>query len=142
MKVLTPLRSVCTPKHSPRSSIRKKRWCSRESNDGNLRIQRRPVLRVFNGIYGDAICRELCNRCSCDRKAAESNLSSPEVTRFKGLGEISPREFGQFIGPDARLLPVNVSQLGEVGKCLDFFMGKNTPERKSFIMENLSTDVL
>ena len=72
----------------------------------------------------------------------ESSLRNPEVTRFKGLGEISPREFGQFIGEDARLLPVSVSQLSEVGKALDFFMGKNTPERKSFIMENLATDVL
>ncbi|MCH2170392.1 toprim domain-containing protein, partial [Myxococcota bacterium] len=95
-----------------------------------------PLFRVRN--------KQETHYCYSDdeRETVQSNLSNPEVTRFKGLGEISPQEFGQFIGPDARLLPVSVSQLGEVGKCLDFFMGKNTPERKSFIMENLSTDVL
>ncbi|MBW2383308.1 MAG: type IIA DNA topoisomerase subunit B, partial [Deltaproteobacteria bacterium] len=60
---------------------------------------------------------------------------------FKGLGEISPKEFGQFIGDDMRLLPVSVKNIGEVAKTLDFFMGKNTPARREFIVENLLTDV-
>jgi len=65
-----------------------------------------------------------------------------EVSRFKGLGEISPNEFGQFIGEHSKLVPVTVQSLGEVGKCLDFFMGKNTPDRRDFIVENLVTDVV
>ena len=77
-----------------------------------------------------------------ERLEAENALRKPEITRFKGLGEISPGEFGQFIGEHTRLLPVSVNSFGEVAQCLDFFMGKNTPERKSFIIENLATEVL
>ncbi|OVE77949.1 DNA topoisomerase IV [bacterium F16] len=60
-----------------------------------------------------------------------------EVTRFKGLGEIDPKEFGQFIGKDMRILPVEIERLNEVPELLQFFMGSNTPTRRDFIMENL-----
>ncbi len=60
-----------------------------------------------------------------------------EITRFKGLGEISPKEFGQFIGKDMKLEPVRITRLKEVPEMLDFYMGRNTPERREFIMENL-----
>lgn len=60
-----------------------------------------------------------------------------ELTRFKGLGEISPNEFGQFIDENIRLFPVNVGHLGDIHPTLEFYMGKNTPERKSFIMQHL-----
>ena len=60
-----------------------------------------------------------------------------EITRFKGLGEISPKEFKQFIGPDMRLQQVNIDTLSEVPKLLSFYMGKNTPERKEYIMDHL-----
>jgi DNA gyrase/topoisomerase IV subunit B len=60
-----------------------------------------------------------------------------EVTRFKGLGEISPKEFKQFIGPDIRLQQVNIDRLSEVPRVLEFYMGKNTPDRKDYIMANL-----
>jgi topoisomerase-4 subunit B len=63
--------------------------------------------------------------------------ASSEVTRFKGLGEISPKEFGQFIGQDIRLIPVSVSALKAVPQVLGFYMGKNTPERREYIMKNL-----
>ena len=76
-----------------------------------------------------------------ERDRALRDLSKPEVTRFKGLGEISPKEFGQFIGMGIRLVPVGVKSIGEVNKTLDFFMGKNTPARRDFIIENLLTDV-
>ena len=69
-------------------------------------------------------------------------LRGPEVTRFKGLGEISPGEFGQFINEGIRLVPVALTDMSEVGRCLEFFMGKNTPERRSFIMDNLLHDVV
>ncbi len=77
-----------------------------------------------------------------ERDAALGAIRGAEITRFKGLGEISPKEFGQFIGEEIRLRPVAVANLGEVGKTLDFVMGKNTPERRNFIVENLVTDVI
>ncbi len=64
-----------------------------------------------------------------------------EMTRFKGLGEISPKEFKQFIGPDIRLQQVNMGTVSEVSKILSFYMGKNTPERKQYIMEHLVTKI-
>ncbi len=67
--------------------------------------------------------------------------SGSEVTRFKGLGEISPSEFGQFIGDDIRLLSVDVQSLKSVPEVLAFYMGKNTPERRDFIMKNLKNDL-
>ena len=72
-----------------------------------------------------------------ERDIAVGELSGPEVTRFKGLGEISPNEFGQFIGEDMRLVMVNVKSLKTVPETLEFYMGKNTPERRVYIMENL-----
>jgi len=77
-----------------------------------------------------------------ERDAAITTLSSSsEVTRFKGLGEISPNEFGQFIGPDIRLLPVTVQSLKNIPGILEFYMGKNTPDRRDFIMKNLLAEV-
>jgi topoisomerase-4 subunit B len=66
--------------------------------------------------------------------------SASEVTRFKGLGEINPKEFGQFIGDDMRLVPVSVNTLKVVPQVLNFYMGKNTPERRDYIMKNLMSD--
>ena len=65
----------------------------------------------------------------------------PEVTRFKGLGEISPNEFSHFIGADIRLDPVMLSKETSVEKLLDFYMGKNTPERQKFIINNLKVEL-
>ncbi|HTX74370.1 MAG TPA: toprim domain-containing protein [Rectinemataceae bacterium] len=64
-----------------------------------------------------------------------------EVTRFKGLGEISPSEFGQFIGPDMRLIRVDIQTLKAVPEVLEFYMGKNTPTRRDYIMKNLVSDL-
>jgi topoisomerase-4 subunit B len=76
-----------------------------------------------------------------ERDAAASEMgASSEITRFKGLGEINPKEFGQFIGQDMRLLPVSVQTLKNVPQVLDFYMGKNTPERRQYIMKNLIED--
>jgi len=72
-----------------------------------------------------------------ERDTAMKEIGSPEVTRFKGLGEISPNEFGQFIGEDIRLVEVNVKSLKTISNTLEFFMGKNTPERREYIMESL-----
>ncbi|MBN2049910.1 MAG: type IIA DNA topoisomerase subunit B [Spirochaetales bacterium] len=72
-----------------------------------------------------------------ERDEALEKISGAEVTRFKGLGEISPKEFGQFIGKDMRIVPVGVKSIKLVPETLDFYMGKNTPKRRDFIMENL-----
>jgi topoisomerase-4 subunit B len=73
-------------------------------------------------------------------EAAMTLGSQSEITRFKGLGEISPKEFGQFIGDDIRLVPVSVNTLKAVPQVLNFYMGKNTPERREYIMKNLIED--
>jgi DNA gyrase/topoisomerase IV subunit B len=65
----------------------------------------------------------------------------PEITRFKGLGEISPKEFAQFIGKEMRLSKVEYAPRAEFTPMLDFYMGKNTPERKDYIMERLVVPV-
>lgn len=72
-----------------------------------------------------------------ERDQALNKIKGAEITRFKGLGEISPKEFGQFIGDDMRLLKVNMDSVHQVQETLTFYMGKNTPARKDFIMENL-----
>ena len=61
----------------------------------------------------------------------------PEITRFKGLGEISPEEFAAFIGPDMRLEPVTLHKSDNVNSLLEYYMGKNTMERQGFIINNL-----
>jgi len=76
-----------------------------------------------------------------ERDIAAAELGAQcEITRFKGLGEISPKEFGQFIGEDMRIVPVSVNTLKQVPQVLDFYMGKNTPERREYIMKNLIED--
>lgn len=72
-----------------------------------------------------------------DKCLGEMPKDGIEVTRFKGLGEISPNEFKPFISDKMRLIPVTVDQLSDVRPTLEFYMGKNTPERKEFIMSNL-----
>ena len=61
----------------------------------------------------------------------------PEITRFKGLGEINPDEFAGFIGPDIRLEQVTLRQEDQVQRLLEYYMGKNTTERQNFIINNL-----
>ncbi len=97
-----------------------------------LYILETPLFRVRN--------RQKTIYCYSERErddAREALGKNAEVTRFKGLGEISPKEFGQFIGPDIRLLPVTVESMHSVPGLLEFFMGRNTPARREYIMENL-----
>ncbi len=98
---------------------------------GRIYILETPLFRVRN--------KKETHYCYniAERDEAMAKLAGPEVTRFKGLGEISPKEFGQFIGEDMRLVKVDVKTMKDVPNTLEFFMGKNTPQRRSFIMENL-----
>lgn len=77
-----------------------------------------------------------------EKQKALKKIKNPEITRFKGLGEISPKEFKQFISQDIRLQQVSVSSFSDIKPTLEFYMGKNTPTRKKFIMQNLSDEEL
>ena len=104
--------------------------------DGHLYILQTPLFRVRNKketIY----CYDDDER----KKALEKLGKNSEITRFKGLGEISPDEFGFMIGPEMRLDPVEYEEGKGVRELLAFYMGKNTPERQDFIIENLREDV-
>ncbi|MBC7848495.1 MAG: type IIA DNA topoisomerase subunit B [Chitinophagaceae bacterium] len=77
-----------------------------------------------------------------EKQAAMKKLGSkPEITRFKGLGEISPDEFGRFIGREMRLDPVMLMQDTHIQQLLEYYMGKNTPERQDFIIDNLRVEI-
>jgi len=102
---------------------------------GHIYILETPLFRVRN--------KQETRYCysEAERDAAMKAIKNNEVTRFKGLGEISPSEFGQFIGDDMRAVQVNIKDMGEVSTALEFYMGKNTPERKNFIVNNLIYEV-
>jgi DNA gyrase subunit B/topoisomerase-4 subunit B len=105
-------------------------------HDGHLHVLETPLFRVRNKD------RTLYCYNEAERDAAAKDLGGkPEITRFKGLGEISPKEFAQFIGPAMRLSQVEYAPKPEVAPILDFYMGKNTPERKDYIMERLVVPV-
>jgi len=102
---------------------------------GHVFILETPLFRVRNKketiyCYSDE-----------EKQNAMSKLGGkPEITRFKGLGEISPEEFGGFIGDDIRLQPVLLGD-GHLAKVLEFYMGKNTPDRQDFIIDNLRIEL-
>jgi len=105
---------------------------------GHVHILETPIFRVRTKeetIY----CYSDKERAAAEKKLAGAGRGKKavEITRFKGLGEISPKEFKQFIGADMRLQQVNIDTLSEVPQLLSFYMGKNTPERKEYIMEHL-----
>lgn len=105
---------------------------------GHVYILETPIFRARN--------KQQTVYCYSEREKDEavSGLKAPpgggavEVTRFKGLGEISPPEFKQFISPEMRLQPVRIDSLADVRPVLEFYMGKNTPERRRYIMEHLT----
>ena len=103
---------------------------------GHVYILQTPLFRVRNrkkGVYETIYCYS-----EEERLAAIEKLSpNPEITRFKGLGEISPDEFRNFIGKDMRLEQVSLRKTDAVGELLEFYMGKNTMERQNFIINNL-----
>ena len=100
------------------------------------KIKNKKVLEDNKGTKGDFITRYCYSEE--ERLDAISTLGpDPEITRFKGLGEISPDEFRNFIGPDMRLEQVTLHKNDQVQKLLEYYMGKNTPERQNFIIDNL-----
>ncbi|HPF93373.1 MAG TPA: DNA topoisomerase IV subunit B [Tenuifilaceae bacterium] len=101
----------------------------------HLFILQTPLFRVRNKKT-----TRYCYSYDEKEKALKELGSTAEITRFKGLGEISPDEFKNFIGEDIRLDPVRISNSDQVADLLAFYMGKNTPERQEFIIENLKVE--
>ena len=103
--------------------------------NNHVKILQTPLFRVRNKketryCYSDA-----------ERVTAIADLGpKPEITRFKGLGEISPDEFRNFIGKDIRLEPVLLDQKASIQELLSYYMGKNTPDRQEFIIQNLKME--
>ena len=98
---------------------------------GHVHILETPLFRVRNAKVTHYCYSE------AERDETVKSLRGAEVTRFKGLGEISPGEFKQFIGPEMRLTPVRVTVRHSVPAVLNFYMGRNTPERRAYIMNHL-----
>ena len=116
---------------------------------GHVYVLQTPLFRVRNrrskirdkamredGKKGDFVTR-YCYSEEERLKAIQDLSPDPEITRFKGLGEISPEEFAGFIGPDIRLEQVTLHKTDQVQKLLEYYMGKNTMERQNFIIDNL-----
>jgi topoisomerase-4 subunit B len=99
---------------------------------GHVFILQTPLFRVRNKKE-----TKYCYSPEEKAKAIKALGPNPEMTRFKGLGEISPDEFKHFIGKDMRLEPVRMKKNDSVNGFLEFFMGKNTPDRQDFIIDNL-----
>ena len=104
--------------------------------EGHLFILETPLFRVRNKkktIY--------CYSEQERRDAIEELSGKPEITRFKGLGEISPDEFKHFIGENIRLAPIMLDEAMSIEEILQFYMGKNTPDRQKFIINNLKVEL-
>jgi topoisomerase IV subunit B len=102
---------------------------------GHLYILQTPLFRVRNKketlyCYNEEEKQRALNRLG----------RNAEITRFKGLGEISPDEFKHFIGPDMRLEPVLMPEHKSIKEMLSFYMGKNTPDRQTYIVDNLRVE--
>ena len=103
--------------------------------NGHVHILATPLFRVRNKketIY--------CYSENEKFKAVGKLGKNPEITRFKGLGEISPDEFAQFIGDDIRLQPLVLGQNDSIAQLLSYYMGKNTSDRQRFIIDNLRVE--
>jgi len=101
----------------------------------HLFILQTPLFRVRN--------KQKTFYCYSDEErqhAIKELKGQPEITRFKGLGEISPKEFGAFIGEEMRLEKVELKKYDNIGDLLEFYMGKNTPDRQEFIVNNLKIE--
>ncbi|MCX6323542.1 MAG: DNA topoisomerase IV subunit B [Sphingobacteriales bacterium] len=104
--------------------------------NGHVYILETPLFRVRNKqetIY--------CYDETAKQAAMKKLGNKPEITRFKGLGEISPDEFARFIGADMKLQPVIMETGEHIQQLLDYYMGKNTPQRQDFIIDNLKVEL-
>jgi topoisomerase IV subunit B len=112
------------------------RFFEQPVHDGHVYVLETPLFRVRN--------KEKTIFCYSENErdnAVKELGGRPEITRFKGLGEISPKEFAQFIVKEMRLSKIEYALKAESGPIFNFYMGKNTPERKDYIMERLAVPV-
>ena len=103
--------------------------------EGHLFILQTPLFRVRNNKKTEYCYSEFEKKKSMDSLGVNS-----EITRFKGLGEISPDEFKFFIGDSMRLDPIRMDKETTIEDLLEFYMGKNTPDRQNFIIDNLKIE--
>jgi topoisomerase-4 subunit B len=103
--------------------------------NGHLYILETPLFRVRNKQH-----THYCYSEDEKQKAIQKLGGKPEITRFKGLGEISPQEFGLFIGDEIKLQPVILKQDVTIKSLLEYYMGKNTMDRQNFIIDNLRVE--
>lgn len=104
--------------------------------EGHIKILETPLFRVR-----DKQTTMYCYNETEKQAAIKKLKGKPEITRFKGLGEISPNEFEDFIGDGIRLRPVRIAQDQSIDEILTYYMGKNTPSRQEFIIENLRVEL-
>lgn len=104
---------------------------------GHVYILQTPLFRVRKQKKKKDVITRYCYTEEERINAIEELKPDPEITRFKGLGEISPDEFKHFIGPEMRLEPVTLQKSDHVQELLSYYMGKNTMERQNFIIDNL-----
>lgn len=109
--------------------------------NGHLFVLETPLFKVRNKTK-TLYCYSIEEKEEAVKQLSDKGKkgSGIEITRFKGLGEISPHEFKQFVGPEMRLQPITVNAFSDIKPTLEFYMGKNTPQRKQFIMDNLISD--
>ncbi|MBQ9788496.1 MAG: type IIA DNA topoisomerase subunit B [Lentisphaeria bacterium] len=105
---------------------------------GHLYILETPLYRVKTKKHGSIYCYSDSER---DEAIANVGKEKFELTRFKGLGEISPEELGEFIGDNIKLVPVTLDHLKNVPEILGFYMGDNSPSRREYIMNNLEISI-
>ncbi len=116
------------------------RFFDRLVKEGYLYILETPLFRVRPGHKGDD--RQFYCYTEEERvKAIDACGKNPEITRFKGLGEVSKDEFKDFIGENMRLTPVDMNRDLRINETISFYMGENTPDRRKYIMDNLVVDV-
>ena len=117
------------------------RFFDRLVKEGFLYILETPLFRVRPANPKADKRQFYCYNESERLAAIEACGKNPEITRFKGLGEVSPDEFKRFIGDDMRLTPVDMNRDSHINETISFYMGENSPERRKYIMDNLVVDV-
>ena len=110
---------------------------NRRTKIKNKKVIAEADAKLSNGEKRSDFITHYCYSDEERKKAIKELGPDPEITRFKGLGEIDAKEFVHFIGPDIRLEQVTLHKTDQVQKLLDYYMGKNTPERQNFIIDNL-----
>jgi topoisomerase-4 subunit B len=111
--------------------------------NGHVYILETPLFRVrtMPGKNKEKQETIYCYNEQEKQQAIQKLGGKPEITRFKGLGEISPEEFGNFIGENIRLQPVMLLPEMHIQQLLEYYMGKNTPSRQDFIIDNLKVEM-